>query len=86
MSFGVGRVSWIRTGIEVVTPSGRPARVIDYSQDGFLQLTYMDRPESVRLHARLVAPRNAEPVRVGCKPSFLASEIRAWGLPRPGKG
>jgi hypothetical protein len=82
----VVRISWIRTGIEVVTPSGRLARVDDYSQDGFLQLTYIDRAESVRLHSRLVAPRHAEPVRIDRKPSMLATEIRTCGLPRPGKG
>lgn len=79
-------VSWIRIGIEVLTPSGRRARVDDCSADGFLQLTYVDSNESVRLHQRLVAPRNAEPVRIDRKPSGMATEIRTSGLPRPGKG
>jgi hypothetical protein len=79
-------VSWIRVGIEVLTPSGRHARVEARSDDGFLQLTYADTEESVRLHERLVAPRNGEPVRITQAASRMATQIRTSGLPRPGKG
>ena len=80
------RVSWIRIGIEVLTPSGRRARVDDWSADGFLQLTYVDSNDRVRLHQRLVAPRNADPVRIDRNQSSVATEIRTQGLPKPGKG
>jgi hypothetical protein len=87
MSLGPApRVLWIRVGIEVLTPSGRRARVEGRSDDGFLQLTYADSEESVRLHERLVAPRNGDPVRIDRTSSRMASQIRASGLPRPGKG